>query len=452
MHTSEAEKPCTIVGAGLAGSLLAIYMARRGHKVRVYERRGDLREHDGSAGKSINLALSTRGLKALEGVGLADEIRKLAIPMEGRMIHDKAGKMSFQPYGLKGQAILSVERRALNERLMDMAEKEAGVEFRFHERCVDLNWKEGVAVLRNEKTGEMTEEASKVIFGADGAFSGVRQRMQRTNRFYFEQKFLEHGYKELSMPPAPDGNFALPHNALHIWPREDFMLIALPNPDRTFTCTLFLSFEGKKSFEALEGRNQVATFFEQEFPDVIPLIPDYLEQFEENPTGTLVMVRCDPYHKGERVGILGDAAHAIVPFYGQGMNAAFEDCTLLERLMERHGSDWPRVLKSFSATRVKDADAIGQLALHNYVEMRSDVANPWFVWRKKLERLLHRWLPETFIPLYSMVTFSNIPYAKVIERSKKQDAWLNLALLLAGGLILGAVLILVWVLLSFLGG
>lgn len=444
-------KPCVVVGAGLAGSLLALSLARRGLKVRLYERRADSRgKPDAAAGRSINLALSTRGLKALSLVGLEEEIKRHALPMAGRLVHDTTGKVDFQAYGRAGQAILSVERRRLNEMLLNAAEADPNVELFFERRCVDVNWHTTTATMRHEATGQLEEVEGQVILGADGAYSGVRQRLQRSNRFNFTQKFLDHGYKELTLPPGPDGDFALASGGLHIWPRHDFMLIALPNPDKTFTCTLFMAFEGaESSFAKIKTAGEVRAFFEAQFPDVVPLLPDLEEEFLANPTGSLAMMICEPWHKGERVAILGDAAHAIVPFYGQGMNAAFEDVTVLNKLLDRHGADWPSVLPRFSKARKPDADAIRELALYNYVEMRSSVARPAFLLRKKVEKLLHRLMPATFIPLYTMVTFSNIPYSQVVERARRQNKWLNLGLLLAALLVVGAVALLLWVIFTW---
>jgi kynurenine 3-monooxygenase len=450
MSASMQERPCVIVGAGLAGSLLAVVLARRGLKVELYERRADSRGGEGGGGKSINLALSTRGLTALEAVGLAGAVKAQAIPMAGRLVHDTKGKVDFQPYGRAGQAILSVSRRGLNELLLDAAEAEPNVKVFFEQRCVDINWHTTVATMRHERSGEEREVAGQVILGADGAFSGVRQRLQRSNHFNFSQEFLAHGYKELTMPPTEAGEFALAHNGLHIWPRHDFMLIALPNKDKTFTCTLFMAMKGgEASFAALKTREAVRGFFAREFGDVVPLMPRLEEEFLENPTGSLVMIRCDPWHKGEGVGVLGDAAHAIVPFYGQGMNASFEDVTVLSKLLDRYGHDWGKVLPRFGEQRRPDAEAIRALALHNYVEMRSSVAKPWFVLRKKVEKALHRLMPGTFIPLYTMVTFSNIPYGEVIKRAARQDRWLNLGLLLAALLVVAAVGLLIWAVLAW---
>jgi kynurenine 3-monooxygenase len=271
---------------------------------------------------------------------------------------------------------------------------------------------------------------TRYLFGADGAFSSVRQRLQKTDRFNYQQHYLPHGYKELSIPATDDGGFRIEKNALHIWPRKDFMMIALPNLDGTFTCTLFMAFEGgENSFAALKTDDDVMRFFEREFPDAIPLMPTLLEDWNENPTSSLVTVRCSPYHHGDQVMILGDAAHAIVPFYGQGMNAAFEDCFLIDQLVEKHAPSWGRIGEEFSATRKDDADAIADLALYNFVEMRDKVANPAFLWRKKIEKVLHKIAPKWWIPLYTMVTFSNMPYAEAKSRAARQDRLLTLGLI-----------------------
>jgi kynurenine 3-monooxygenase len=418
------DKPCVVVGSGLCGPLLAIMLARRGLKVHLYERRSDSRKGGAVDHRSINLALSARGLKALAAVGLAEEMKRLSIPMAGRLVHDTQGAVNFQAYGAQGQAILSIERRRLNERLMDVAEREPNVQIFFGRRCVDLDWRAVTATFQDEATGQETTVEAQAIFGADGAYSGVRQRLQRSDRFNFEQEFLSHGYKELTMPPLPDGTFAMAEGGLHIWPRQEFMLIALPNPDKTFTCTLFMAFEGERGFGQLQTREQAQAFMEREFPDVVPLIPDVGEQFMKNPTGSLVIIRCDPWHKGDRVCLLGDAAHAITPFYGQGMNASFEDCLALDGLLAQHGPDWAKVMPAYSALRKPHGDAICQLALDNFIEMRASVTSARFVWRKKFEKFLHKLMPETFIPLYTMVSFTTIPYADVVARARRQDRWL----------------------------
>ena len=441
---SEAPRVAS-AGAGLAGSLMAITLARRGLPVTVFERRPDMRRADIPAGRSINLALSTRGLSALQRVGLDRAVLEMAIPMRGRMMHAIDGTLTFQPYGRTDEAINSVSRRGLNELLMNAAE-EAGVRFRFETRVRDVDVRDATLTLENPVTRERWSEPSRFVIGADGAFSQIRQRMQRRGRFDFSQTWLEHGYKELTMPPTADGGFRMEAEALHIWPRRDFMLIALPNPDRTFTCTLFLRHEGSgASFEALDGAPKVRAFFEREFPDAVPLLPALEEEFATNPVGDLVYIRCKPYNHGDRALLIGDAAHAVVPFYGQGMNAAFEDCRLFDDLLERHGVEGvSRAITEFSDERKDDADAISELALYNFHVMRDFVADEAFLRRKQLEHVLEQVFGDTYRSLYGMVTFSNIPYAEAWKRAREQTAWLD-EVEERGGAEIAGLLALAWV-------
>ncbi len=432
-----SDLPVIIVGAGLAGSLLALFLARRGYKVEVFERRPDMRVTEIPAGRSINLALSTRGLTALAAVGLDEAIASLAIPMEGRMVHGLDGGLSFQPYGKPGQAILSISRQAINEILMDVSEHERNTRFHFNHKCVDVDLDGAAVVVRDMATDETRTVQGQVVIGADGAFSKVRRRMQRVGGFNYEQDFLPHSYKELTIPPNHRGEFALPPGALHIWARRDFMLIALPNLDRSFTCTLFMSNEGAISFEQLQSPYDVRRFFQNWFPDTLGLMPTLEEDFFDNPTGKLVTIRCQPYHHGDTTCLVGDAAHAVVPFFGQGMNASFEDCRVFAELVDIFGGDWAKVLPAFSTVRKPNADALAQLSLHNYIEMRSDVVDPLYKARKKMDLFLYEHLPdELYMPLYDMVTFSNIPYAQSIARAERQDRALKIgavtALALAG--------------------
>jgi kynurenine 3-monooxygenase len=323
-------KKITIVGAGLVGSLLSIYLAKRGYKIDMFERRPDMRKAKISAGKSINLALSDRGWKGLEGVGIADEIKKIAIPMYGRSIHFKDGTTAFQPYGKDNQAIYSVSRAEINMRLMDLAEQQINVRIRFNERCTSIDRAKMQAHFENTETHKETVVASDLLFGSDGAFAASRLNMQLTSdRFEYNQHYISAGYKELIIPPGPNGEFMIEKNALHIWPRGSFMMIALPNTDGNFTCTLFFPFEGEKSFASINTREKVQKFFEEEFPDAVPLMPTLVDDYMNNPTSSLVTVKCFPWTFDDKIALIGDAAHAIVPFYGQGMNCGFEDCVVL---------------------------------------------------------------------------------------------------------------------------
>lgn len=419
-------KNINIVGAGLVGSLLAIFLAKKGYRVSVYERRPDMRKIGAIGGRSINLALSDRGLKALKLVGLSETIRQIAIPMPGRMIHNLDGSEVFQPYGKDGQAINSVSRGELNKMLMDEAEKLDNVELHFDLKCTGVDRHTTQVHFKNDQTGERLITQPDLVFGAGGAFSPIRNSLQRTKRFNYSQEYLAHGYKELTIPATKNGKWQIEKNALHIWPRGSFMLIALPNLDGSFTCTLFLAYEGVPSFESLKNEADVMRFFEQYFPDVIPLMPDLVEDFFQNPTGSLVTIRCAPWTYGGRIALIGDASHAIVPFYGQGMNSGFEDCTVLHEIMEQHEQtgelDWAAVFKDYETSRKPDADAIADLAVYNFLEMRDSVANPNFLLRKKIEKQLHKRYPDKYMPLYSMVTFSHIRYSEAQRIGKLQDA------------------------------
>ncbi len=407
-----------ITGAGLVGSLLAIYLKNRGYQVSVFERRNDMRKNAGYEGRSINLALSNRGIRALEEVGLAEELKKEAIPMHGRMIHDLQGHLNFQPYGKAGQYINSISRSGLNKVLMTKAES-LGVEFHFEQRVTAVDFEKTELTIQNS-TFNIQHSPFDLIIGSDGAFSAVRLAMQFTDQFNFSQSYIEHGYKELHIPTGVAGSFQMEKNALHIWPRESYMLIALPNPDGSFTLTLFFPFTGETSFETLSTKEKVTDFFKSVFPDAYALMPQLLEEFFQNPSSSLVTMRCYPWVRNKTL-LIGDAAHAIVPFYGQGMNAGFEDCRVLNQLLDQFADDWDQVLPSFQEIRKPNADAIAKLALHNFVEMRDLVNDADFILRKKIESKLHELFPEKWIPLYSMVTFhENIPYSVAYETGQKQ--------------------------------
>ncbi|MCU0357326.1 MAG: FAD-dependent monooxygenase [Cyclobacteriaceae bacterium] len=411
-------KNIAIVGAGLVGSLLSIYLAKRGYSVSVYERRLDMRKHNIHGGRSINLALSNRGIRALEKVGLADVLKANAIPMHGRMVHDENGNTNFQPYGKEGEYINSVSRGGLNMVLMTEAEK-FGVEFYFEHRCLGIDFKENEITLQEYEA--VKRKKFDVIIGSDGAFSAVRGAMQTTDRFEFSQSYIEHGYKELRIPASDTGEFLMEPHALHIWPRESYMLIALPNPDNTFTCTLFLPFEGPVSFSQLNSEETIKNFFEKNFPDAFTKMPTLLEDFRDNATSSLVTIRCYPWVRNKTL-LIGDAAHGIVPFYGQGMNAGFEDCRVLDELLDEHQDKWKKVLPVFQEQRKPDADAIAQLALDNFIEMRDKVADEDFLLQKKIEARLHEKYPDRWIPLYTQVTFrDDIRYSEALAAGKKQQ-------------------------------
>lgn len=414
-------KKASIVGAGLVGSLLSVYLSKRGYTVDVFERRNDMRQKGFIGGRSINLALSDRGWRALKGVGLDDRMAEIALPMEGRMIHDEAGNTNFQPYGKEGQAIYSISRGQLNLELINATEPDPKVNYYFNRQCKKVDFENNSIQFINTETKETETVESDLIFGTDGAFSAVRWTMQKTSRFNFSQEYLPHGYKELEIPANADGTHQLASNALHIWPRKSFMLIALPNLDGSFTCTLFLAFEGAVSFEQLKTEEQITNFFKQYFKDAMDLMPDLMEDFQTNPTASLITIKCAPWHKNQTM-LLGDASHAIVPFYGQGMNSGFEDCTILNELMDEYRDDWEQIPAAFSLSRKANADAISDLAMRNFIEMRDLVADDKFLLRKQIEKQLVQQFPEDYSPLYSMVTFSQKPYAEALQEGLRQDA------------------------------
>jgi kynurenine 3-monooxygenase len=416
------KKKITVLGAGLVGSLISIYLAKKGYKVDIYERRPDMRKSNITAGRSINLALSDRGWLGLGGVGLIDDVEKVAIPMYKRIMHGIDGSLTEQAYGVDGQAIYSVSRGGLNKELMTLAEKHENVTIHFNERCDEVDMDRNMLHLVNTETNHKRQVMCEMLIGADGAYSALRQSMQKLDRFNFSQSYIEHGYKELEIPCGPKGEHLLEKNALHIWPREDFMMIALPNMDGSFTVTLFLAFEGEISFSKIKNEFDVHNFFKKYFPDAIPLMPHYLTDFMRNPTSSLAIMRCYPWSHRNRALLIGDAAHAIVPFYGQGMNAGFEDCRIFNEIYEKHNGDWDTILPEFEKSRKPNGDAIAQLALDNFIEMRDKVADAEFLLRKKIEAKIYEKYPEKWIPLYSMVTFSpEIPYSIAYDKGKQQD-------------------------------
>ena len=420
--STEGDTNITIVGAGLAGGLLACLLGEAGYQVDVYERRSDPRAKGFIGGRSINLAVSTRGIHALRQAGLADKVLEDAIRMPGRMIHSTTGELSFQPYSKNADdAINSVSRGGLNLTLLNAADGHSNVNLHFEHRCVDVDLDRPSATFAVGENGESQEVESSIIIGCDGAFSAVRGPMQILDRFSYRQEYLEHGYKELVIPPTADGEFAMEPNALHIWPRGGYMMIALPNKDRTFTCTIFWPFKGPHSFEAVAGESDVRSFFETHFPDAVPLMPTLVEDYRQNPTSSLATIRCDPWHHRDKVLLLGDAAHAIVPFYGQGINAGFEDCTVFMDCVSMHRGNWASIFATTFERRKRHSDAIADMALANFIEMRDHTGSRAFRLKKRTERTLHRYVPQWYTPLYNMVTFSRIPYAEAREKARRQD-------------------------------
>ena len=411
----------TLIGAGLTGPLLATYLTQHGYEVDIYERRSDMRKETISAGRSINLAMSVRGIQALKEVGIYEKIKPLTIPMKGRMIHGLNGSTHLQPYGQKEEEVIySVSRATLNMELMSLAEETGKIRIYFNQKCTHVDLDKKRFNILNESTGEESDHSFQLIIGVDGSASAVRNSMVDRGEIQFTDKPLGHGYKELTIPPSETGEFQLEPNALHIWPRGKFMLIALPNMDRSFTCTLFFPMEGETSFATVNSKEKIISLFEAYFPDSISILNRLTEEYRTNPTGILGSVYCDPWHLGDSAVLLGDAAHAVVPFFGQGMNASFQDCTVLNGLMIEHGDDWKTILNEFSQLHVKNGHAIANMALENYIEMRDKVNDSQYRIRRKLELALENQFPDRFIPRYSMVSFHQIPYSKVYQRGNLQ--------------------------------
>ena len=414
------KKDITIVGAGLVGSLCAIYMLKRGHKVSVFERRKDLRSEIITAGKSINLALSERGWSALKKVGVDKEVLKIAIPMYKRVMHDVEGNLTNQPYGNQGQAIYSVSRAQLNVLMMEIADKN-GAKLYFDEKCVDADLEDAIATFENANTGEKQVVLADWLVGADGSLSSVREQMVKKYQHEYVYNEIKHDYKELLIPAGENGTHLLDKNALHIWPRGKFMLIALANLDGSFTCTLFAPKQGDGSFEGLNSREEVEDYFASLFPDFISLVPDLYQQWNVNPTSSLGIVKTYPWHiKGGSI-LIGDAAHATVPFYGQGMNAGFEDCRILDELLDMYEDNFEACFEEYSKSRKPNGDGLQDLSMHNFIVMRDKTADPKFLLQKKIEKEFSKLYPDKWIPLYSMVSFTNIPYSEAWEIGLRQE-------------------------------
>ena len=396
-------KRITLVGGGLAGSLLAVYLAKRGYEVNIYERRPDMRNVEIPA-----------GIDALKRVGLDQVVLDQAIPMAGRMMHDEKGNLAYQPYGKDGQAINSVSRAHLNIQLLKLADEHENVNQFFNMRCQEVDIENSICKFLNEETGEMVEVDSDYILGSDGAYSPVRLKMMKNDRFDYSQSYTKSGYKELNITPTSDGDFAMDPDSLHIWPRGNFMMIALPNPDKSFTCTLFMPYDGDVGFDQINSDQEILDFMNTYFTDAVPLMPELLNDFKQNPVGSLVTVRCYPWHM-KKATLIGDACHAIVPFYGQGMNCAFEDCVELDNCLEEFG-DWDNAMNEYQKRRKPNADAIADLALQNFIEMRDLVGDKDFLHYKKIEHQLCELHPDLFKSQYEMVTFSKVPYSEAMTK------------------------------------
>ncbi|MFL6501315.1 MAG: FAD-dependent oxidoreductase [Candidatus Udaeobacter sp.] len=428
-----------LIGSGLAGGLLAAYVGRRGYNVDLYERRADPREGNIVGGRSINLAISTRGIHALEQIGIAEKAMEHAIPMRGRMIHDRSGELHFSPYDVDPKkCINSIGRAALNTTVIEAAQHYPNVRVHFNHKCTEVHLESASAQLETAE-GVITARGDAVI-GVDGAFSAVRESMQlKIGNFQYDESYLAHGYKELTIPPGANASWRMEKNALHIWPRKSFMMIALPNPDGSFTCTLFWEFEGPRSFATVKTDDDVRRFFEEEFPDAVPLMPGFVEDFWNNPTGSLVTIRCAPWVYRDKVCLVGDAAHAVVPFYGQGMNAAFEDCVVLDECFEEFPEKRDHAFSEYFRRRKENADALADLAIENFIEMRDKTASKTFRAKKKLDHALEAALPGIYLPLYTMITFTRMPYAKAAKRAQIQDSLVYSGLLLIAAISVGAI-------------
>ena len=425
----------TIVGGGLVGSLLAIFLAKRGHTVSVFERRGDPRKTDVYAGRSINLVVSHRGWTSLRAAGVEDAVNEIVVPVYARMMHDRDGKLNRVPYSIDNRAIHSVSRGELNRRLLSEAEKLPNVTLHFNHRCADVHLDNATCTFHNEVTGESAPVKADIVFGSDGAFSAVRQKMMQ-GRFTYSQEYIEHDYKEVAFPANADGTPKMDPQCLHIWPRRYFMLMGLANQDGGFTGTLFMPnthTENTPGFDTVKTEDQAKSFFREHFADSVPMVPDIVEQYLRNPQSSLAIIRCNPWTINGKVALIGDAAHAIIPFYGEGMNAGYEDCKVLNDLLNEHGDDnWPAVLAAYGKARKPNGDAIADLSLRNFLEMRDLVADPKFLLRKKIEGHLQAKHPDQWLPLYSQVKFSDIQYKDAWREGLRHDRIMEEVLAMPG--------------------
>ena len=421
-----------VSGGGLVGLLVAMFLNKRGNEVAVFERHPDIREVGIQSNRSINLTLCERGLRALACVGLDREIYELAIPVYGRLIHSPEGELTYQPYGNNQEAIYSISRSDLNIALLNFAEQHFNIVVNFNKKCVGLDLSTLKAEFEHTPDKSITTEQADIFVGADGAHSAIRYQLQKLNRFNFSQQYWEQGYLELNIPATADGKWALEKNVIHIWPRGNYMLIGFPNRDGSFTCALHIPFEGELSYASLRTENDLLTFFTSAFPDVVDRIPNLVENFFSRKLNSMITVRCDPWSFRERVLLIGDSAHAIYPSYGQGANAGFEDCAVLNQCMEKYGQNWETVFREYEKARKPNTDAIADLCIQHFVEIRDLVGQPQFLLRKQIERKLNQLAPEHYASLYSMITFSCMPYTEALRIDREQSALVDRIMTIEG--------------------
>jgi kynurenine 3-monooxygenase len=429
-------KTVIIIGGGLVGSFLSLLLAKRGYHVTVFERREDIRKSAVVLDRSINLALSERGLSALKFLGIDAEVKAMGIPMYARMIHSVKGEQSSQAYGIYGENIRSLDRNNLNEKLLTEAEKNPNIKLFFGCEVTDVNLDQKIVSIKNLE-GKLSEARADLIVGADGAFSFTRGVLMKKVSMNYQQEYIEHGYKQIRLPPNENGSFKLDKNHLHVWPRGEFMLIAIPNIDGSFTCTLFMPLS---KFENVKTVNTLLGFFRIYFPNALPLIGESLlvEEFFKNPTPKLMSIKCKPYHYKGNVLIVGDAAHAMVPFYGEGMNTGFEDCMVLNDLIDRYPNSFERALEEYSKVRHQDVVTICDLSMENYAEMRDKVNSPLFTFKRSVERFFYR-LNKDFIPIHNMISHTTIPYSECVKRAEKQEIYLNMVVFAGAATILAGI-------------
>jgi kynurenine 3-monooxygenase len=420
-----------ILGAGLVGSVLASFLAREGCEVEVFERMPDPRRVIGNAGRSINLTLCKRGLDVLDAIGAGDEVRAISVPVHGRMIHDIHGGLTFQPYGNHREAIYSIGRRDLNRTLLQFAERAFSVPFHFNKKCMEVDLASPSLEIKNLMSGEVTRKKAEWIFGADGVHSPVRCQMQKKMRFNFWLQYWEQGYKEMPVPPS-NADWTSEKNAIHIWPRGNYMLIGFPNTDQSFTCSLHLPFEGPHSFESIKTEEDLRKLFRESFPDVVDFMPGLVENFLKNPTNPMVTIKCSPWSYEGKVAILGDAAHSIYPSYGQGANAGFEDCAVLCQCMKEQPANPTALLRDFEDRRRPNTDAIADLCVEHFKELRDLVGTPRFLLRKQIERKINDLYPAEYQDLYSMISFTSMLYTEALQIDREQRAIVDQLMEVAG--------------------